>query len=103
MGTSCCFLHRFHPIGWRLCAPRSRPGGSPKTNGALRDYRSPCPVIALLQRHQVLDQVAFFLLVQPEPESPVVVPDDVPQGCEATVVEETALVPRPQSPQRRAP
>src|SRR5439155_21421223 len=96
MGTSYRFLHWFHAIGWRLCAPRSRFRGRRREQRA-RDCRSRAPSLSFLQRLQVLDQFAFFLLVQPEPESAVVVLDDVPQGGEAPVVEETALLVRPQS------
>src|SRR6266705_3628259 len=80
------------------CAQRV-PGTS-KTNGALGDYWSPCPVISFLQRLQVLDQIGLLLRVQPEHELPVVVLDHVAQRSEAAVVEEAALLVRPQSRQR---
>src|SRR5437899_7002915 len=70
-------------------------------NGARGTVGPPVPRLRhFLQRLQVLDQVAFFLLVQSEPESAVVLLDDVPQCRKAPGVEETALLVRPQSRER---
>src|SRR5690242_153742 len=79
------------------CSARLDEGAPPNVPATLpRVFRE-----ALLQRLQVLDQVAFLLILKPQQELRVVVLDDLAQGGKAAVVEEPALLMRPQSRERR--
>src|SRR5215467_7174282 len=76
-------------------------GPPPKKRGAGTGFRPRRPAILLLQRLQILDQVGLLLRLQAERELLAVMLDHVGEGRETAVVEEPALLVRPQPRERR--